>query len=87
MTRSFLESCSCMLWVFSRKQIGVGFDIPRLSLNSNFLNLCLFSEGNLKAVVSNLFVGGTETTSTTLMWSLLFAIHYPEVQKKVLRQN
>ncbi|XP_015272789.1 PREDICTED: cytochrome P450 2K4-like [Gekko japonicus] len=42
-----------------------------------------FHNENLKAVVSNLFGAGMETTSTTLRWSLLLMMKYPEIQKKV----
>lgn len=37
------------------------------------------NEENLIAVVSNLFAAGTETTSTTLTWSLLYLLHHPDV--------
>ncbi|XP_004696623.1 cytochrome P450 2K6-like [Echinops telfairi] len=42
-----------------------------------------FSDENLVALVSNLFVAGTETTSTTLRWGILLMMRYPEIQKKV----
>ncbi|KAL8173128.1 UNVERIFIED_CONTAM: hypothetical protein K2H54_040399 [Gekko kuhli] len=42
-----------------------------------------FHNENLKAVVANLFGAGMETTSTTLRWSLLLMMKYPEIQKKV----
>ncbi|KAI5941173.1 Cytochrome P450 2C8 [Manis javanica] len=42
-----------------------------------------FSDDNLVALVSNLFVAGTETTASTLRWGLLLMMRYPEVQKKV----
>ncbi|XP_030054611.1 cytochrome P450 2K6 [Microcaecilia unicolor] len=42
-----------------------------------------FNDENLTNVVSNLFVAGTETTSTTLRWGLLLMMKYPEIQRKV----
>nr|XP_028569507.1 cytochrome P450 2K6-like [Podarcis muralis] len=42
-----------------------------------------FNTENLKAVVSNLFSAGTETTATTLRWGLLLMMKYPEIQSKV----
>ena len=32
-------------------------------------------------LVGDLFVGGTETTATTLRWGLIFLVHHPEVQE------
>ncbi|XP_014673139.1 PREDICTED: cytochrome P450 2C23-like [Priapulus caudatus] len=34
-------------------------------------------------VITNLFAAGTETTATTLRWSLLYMTYYPHVAKKV----
>ncbi|XP_061093817.1 cytochrome P450 2J2-like [Conger conger] len=42
-----------------------------------------FNEENLCFCTLDLFVAGTETTSTTLNWGLLFMIKYPDVQEKV----
>ncbi len=39
-----------------------------------------FTEDNLMYCVVDLFGAGTETTSNTLRWALLFMIKYPEVQ-------
>ncbi|KAJ8297844.1 hypothetical protein KUTeg_024375 [Tegillarca granosa] len=33
--------------------------------------------------VSDLFVAGTETTATTIRWTILYFLHYPEVQEKM----
>uniref|UniRef100_A0A8D1QK81 Cytochrome P450 2J2 n=1 Tax=Sus scrofa TaxID=9823 RepID=A0A8D1QK81_PIG len=42
-----------------------------------------FQEENLICSTLDLFVAGTETTSTTLRWGLLFMAMYPEIQEKV----
>uniref|UniRef100_A0A8C9SE04 Cytochrome P450 2J2-like n=1 Tax=Scleropages formosus TaxID=113540 RepID=A0A8C9SE04_SCLFO len=42
-----------------------------------------FSEDNLCFCTLDLFLAGTETTSTALNWALLYMIKYPEIQEKV----
>ncbi|XP_040834398.1 cytochrome P450 2J2-like isoform X4 [Ochotona curzoniae] len=42
-----------------------------------------FTEQNLVCCTLDLFLAGTETTSTTLRWGLLYMAMYPEVQEKV----
>ncbi|CAF95843.1 unnamed protein product, partial [Tetraodon nigroviridis] len=42
-----------------------------------------FDEQNLIFCVLDLFVAGSETTSTTLRWAFLYMAKYPEVQEKV----
>ncbi|XP_049992354.1 cytochrome P450 2J4 [Alexandromys fortis] len=42
-----------------------------------------FNEENLITSTLDLFFAGTETTSTTLRWALLFMTLYPDVQEKV----
>ncbi|XP_075998974.1 cytochrome P450 2K1-like isoform X1 [Genypterus blacodes] len=42
-----------------------------------------YHDMNLKLTVANLFGGGTETTSTTLRWCLLFMAKYPQIQEQV----
>ncbi|KAK7909426.1 hypothetical protein WMY93_014110 [Mugilogobius chulae] len=41
-----------------------------------------FDETNLTYCAMDLFFAGTETTSTTLQWALIYLIKHPEVQKK-----
>ncbi|KAL3883905.1 hypothetical protein ACJMK2_030135 [Sinanodonta woodiana] len=41
-----------------------------------------YSKNQLKALVGDLFGAGTETTSTTLLWAVLYLLHYPDVQEK-----
>ncbi|XP_072047418.1 cytochrome P450 2J3-like [Amphiura filiformis] len=41
------------------------------------------SDIELLAVVNDFFIAGTETTSTTLRWALLYMLKYPDVQRRV----
>ncbi|KAM9379333.1 cytochrome P450 2J2 [Phaethornis superciliosus] len=43
----------------------------------------IFREENLVACTLDLFFAGTETTSTTIRWGLLFMAMYPEIQARV----
>nr|AXE15625.1 cytochrome P450 2D3-like protein [Eremias argus] len=45
-------------------------------------NSC-FNYQNLTLMIGDLFAAGTETTTTTLRWGLLYMILYPDVQSKV----
>ncbi|RLW00124.1 hypothetical protein DV515_00009025 [Chloebia gouldiae] len=42
-----------------------------------------FHYGNLRIVTMDLFTAGSETTSTTLRWALLYMLLHPEIQSKV----
>ncbi|XP_053713834.1 cytochrome P450 2J4-like [Synchiropus splendidus] len=42
-----------------------------------------FTEANLVLCSLDLFIAGTETTSTTLQWALIYLVRHPEIQKKV----
>ncbi|XP_076440233.1 cytochrome P450 2B4-like isoform X1 [Babylonia areolata] len=41
---------------------------------------------NLKYVLTDLFAAGTETTSSSLLWAMLFFLHYPHVQDKCFEE-
>ena len=42
-----------------------------------------FGIENLKNVLFDLFLGGSETTSTTLTWATLYMVRYPAIQEKI----
>ncbi|XP_078286916.1 cytochrome P450 2J2-like isoform X1 [Rhinoraja longicauda] len=44
------------------------------------------TEGNLLYDIHDLFLGGTETTTTTLCWGLLYMMAYPEIQVKCQKE-
>ncbi|KAE8605400.1 hypothetical protein XENTR_v10015109 [Xenopus tropicalis] len=46
-------------------------------------NAVYFHDDNLTVLVSNLFVAGMETTSTSVRWGLLLMMKFPEIQKNV----
>lgn len=41
-----------------------------------------FNYNNLRLVTTDLFGAGTEATSTTLRWAVLYMILHPEIQSK-----
>lgn len=44
------------------------------------------NDKNLLSIVRILFAAGTDTTSTSILWCLLYMLHYPKVQEKVFRE-
>ncbi|KAK2530994.1 cytochrome P450 2J2 [Columba livia] len=45
-----------------------------------------FDEDNMVQSVFDLFLGGSETTATTLRWALLYMLAFPDVQEKVQKE-
>ncbi|XP_069129904.1 cytochrome P450 2B4-like [Argopecten irradians] len=41
---------------------------------------------NLKIILTNLYIAGTETTATTIKWAILLLIHNPHVQTKLRKE-
>jgi len=41
---------------------------------------------NLKVSMFDLFLAGSETTSTTLTWAALYMVRYPEIQERVQKE-
>lgn len=44
------------------------------------------SEDNLAKIIWDLFNAGTETAATTILWSILYVLNYPEVQEKIFAE-
>ncbi|BFZ03334.1 hypothetical protein BsWGS_06373 [Bradybaena similaris] len=79
---------------FVRRKGYQEYDVNNLD---NFVSLYVFemnkkiksgepttmSEENLIKTVFDLFGAGMETMSTSLLWCVLYMVHYPEVQEKV----
>ncbi|XP_038069464.1 cytochrome P450 2J6-like [Patiria miniata] len=57
-----------------------------LKEQSKFGESEVFNVDNMRQVVGDLFVAGSETTTTTLRWSLLYMMAYPEVQTRVQKE-
>uniref|UniRef100_D3ZZX4 unspecific monooxygenase n=2 Tax=Rattus norvegicus TaxID=10116 RepID=D3ZZX4_RAT len=45
-----------------------------------------FSEENLIQVVIDLFLGGTDTTATTLHWAIIYLVHHRAIQERVQQE-
>nr|XP_004554898.1 cytochrome P450 2J2 [Maylandia zebra]XP_024654452.1 cytochrome P450 2J2-like [Maylandia zebra] len=54
-----------------------------IEMEKNEGNDSSFDLSSLNACTLDLFGAGTETTTTTLYWGLLYMIHYPVIQEKV----
>ncbi|XP_030576816.1 cytochrome P450 2K1-like [Archocentrus centrarchus] len=59
------------------------FLVRKQSLKESGITNSHFHDDNLMITVLNLFAAGTETTSTTLRWGLLFMAKYPKIQDEV----
>uniref|UniRef100_A0A8C3QZZ1 Uncharacterized protein n=1 Tax=Cyanoderma ruficeps TaxID=181631 RepID=A0A8C3QZZ1_9PASS len=63
----------------------IDFYLAQITKVSICLSCSPFLENMVQTVV-DLLLGGTETTSTTLLWALLYMVQYPEIQEKVQRE-
>jgi len=44
--------------------------------------LHFFTGENMFQIINDLFLAGSETTSVTLEWAMLYMTEFPEIQKK-----
>nr|XP_008114459.2 PREDICTED: cytochrome P450 2J5 [Anolis carolinensis] len=45
-----------------------------------------YNEDNLVQCIFDLFIAGTDTTATSLQWSLLLMVTYPDIQEKIQKE-
>nr|XP_056705948.1 cytochrome P450 2J2-like [Euleptes europaea] len=45
-----------------------------------------YDEGNLAQSIFDLFIAGSDTTTTTLQWALLLIANHPDIQEKVYKE-
>ncbi|XP_022089645.1 cytochrome P450 2J3-like [Acanthaster planci] len=72
--------------VFLRKMAAEGAGDDNGTDNNNEDDESILSVHNMCATASDLFMAGTETTSTSLRWGLLYMLAYPDVLAKVQRE-
>lgn len=58
-------------------------DVEAFVCATDFPAFAVISDEQLTYSVVNLFAAGTETTTSTLLWGILFMAENPEVQRKV----
>lgn len=46
----------------------------------------LFAVSDLKNLLGDLFVAGSETTASTIRWAIYYLAKYPEIQAKVHKE-
>jgi len=51
-------------------------------LTLNKIDQFTFVDERLFLTITDLYIAGTDTTSVTLQWSMLYMLKYPDVQKK-----
>ncbi|NXT84703.1 CP2J5 protein, partial [Zapornia atra] len=92
-------SCYDVLSNFARKEIRIHVERGIPDEPQDFIDFYLAEmekskdrlkpkcdEENLVHVINDLFLGGSETSSTTLHWGLLFMVTNPDIQEKVQKE-
>lgn len=44
------------------------------------------SESEVRKIIRDLFIAGTQTTAACIKWFILYMIHYPDIQEKMWRE-
>ncbi|KFP33958.1 Cytochrome P450 2J6, partial [Colius striatus] len=63
----------------------IDFYLAEMEKSKDGVNL-KYDEENLVYVINDLFLGGSETSSTTLYWGLLYMVLNPDIQEKVQKE-
>uniref|UniRef100_A0A8D2PR25 Cytochrome P450 2J6 n=1 Tax=Zosterops lateralis melanops TaxID=1220523 RepID=A0A8D2PR25_ZOSLA len=73
---------------FVRQEIKRHREKGRIDEPEDFIDFYLkqIEKDNMVQSVFDLFLGGSETTATTLRWALLFMLVYPDIQDKVQKE-
>ena len=71
---------------FDPNQVRDYVDHYLIKESKNVSNDPAFSKTNMLRSIVDLFQAGTETTSTTCRWIILYLIKYPEIQKKCQKE-
>uniref|UniRef100_A0A7M4F0B6 Cytochrome P450 2J6-like n=1 Tax=Crocodylus porosus TaxID=8502 RepID=A0A7M4F0B6_CROPO len=84
---SSYEVLNCFAREEIRKHLERGTpDEPEDFIDFYLAEIEKVSDYNLAHSVIDLFLGGSETTSTTLHWGLLYMVAYPDIQEKVQQE-
>uniref|UniRef100_A0A8D0EKG6 Uncharacterized protein n=1 Tax=Strix occidentalis caurina TaxID=311401 RepID=A0A8D0EKG6_STROC len=82
-------SCYEVLSSFTRREIRMHTERGIPDEPQDFIDFYLAhieKVNNMVYSINDLFLGGSETTSTTLIWGLLYMVTNPDVQEKVQRE-
>lgn len=76
-----------VLFILSRHSVTFHLNQILYSINWKALSRVYWiTETQVFHHISEMFAAGTDTTATALRWALLYLIHYPEVQDKMLSE-
>ncbi|XP_025032531.1 cytochrome P450 2J6-like [Python bivittatus] len=87
------------VWAFIRTEIRKHLEAGDQEKGQDFIHFYLaeiektknqpeppYDEKNMVQSIFDLFLGGTETSSVTLYWALLYMVLYPDIQDKVQKE-